>query len=127
MLKMSRFTRFSRGKIWFVDIGPCKIFDIFQLCPKPGPNPPNHPESRLFRPKFHLSFSQITKTLGWGGWMGKQIWENFPKKKRFYFFPIKFNSPTRLKQTHTFLYFAHVFVSFCIFMPIVQLRQAQYV
>ena len=23
--------RFSRGKIWFVDIGPCKRFDIFQL------------------------------------------------------------------------------------------------
>ena len=30
---MSRFTRFSRGKIWFIDIGPCKRFDIFQLCP----------------------------------------------------------------------------------------------
>ena len=29
---MSRFTRFSWGKIWFVDIGPCKRFDIFQLC-----------------------------------------------------------------------------------------------
>ena len=28
---MSQFTRFSRGKIWFVDIGPCKRFDIFQL------------------------------------------------------------------------------------------------
>ena len=32
MPKMSQFTRFSRGKIWFVDIGPCKRFDIFQLC-----------------------------------------------------------------------------------------------
>ena len=30
---MSRFTRFSRGKIWFVDIGTCKRFDIFQLWP----------------------------------------------------------------------------------------------
>ena len=29
---MSRFTRFSRGKIWFDDIGPCKRFDILQLC-----------------------------------------------------------------------------------------------
>ena len=28
---MSRFTRFSRGKIWLVDIGLCKRFDIFQL------------------------------------------------------------------------------------------------
>ena len=34
--KMSRFTRFFRGKIWFVDIGPCKRFDIFQVCPWPG-------------------------------------------------------------------------------------------
>ena len=31
---MSRFTRFSRGKIWFVGIGPCKRFDIFQLWEK---------------------------------------------------------------------------------------------
>ena len=35
---MSRFTRFSRGKIWFVDIGPCKRFDIFQLCKNPNDN-----------------------------------------------------------------------------------------
>ena len=35
---MSRFTRFSWGKIWFVDIGPCKRFDIFQLCVKISQN-----------------------------------------------------------------------------------------
>ena len=29
---MSRFMRFSRGKIWFVDIGPCKRFDILLIC-----------------------------------------------------------------------------------------------
>ena len=29
---MSRFTHFSRGKIWFGDIGPCKRFEILQLC-----------------------------------------------------------------------------------------------
>ena len=29
---MSAFTRISRGKIWFEDFGPCKRFDIFQLC-----------------------------------------------------------------------------------------------
>ena len=29
---MLRFTRFSLGKIWFIDIGPCKRFDIFQVC-----------------------------------------------------------------------------------------------
>ena len=29
---MLRFTRFFRGKIWCVDIGPCKRFDIFQVC-----------------------------------------------------------------------------------------------
>ena len=32
MLKMSRFTCFSRGKILFDNIGPCKRFDILQLC-----------------------------------------------------------------------------------------------
>ena len=30
--KMLRFTRFFRGKIWCVDIGPCKRFDIFHVC-----------------------------------------------------------------------------------------------
>ena len=29
---MSRFTRASRGKIWFDDFSPCKRFDILQLC-----------------------------------------------------------------------------------------------
>ena len=29
---MSRSMHLSRGKIWFVDIGPCKRLDIFQLC-----------------------------------------------------------------------------------------------
>ena len=29
---MSRFTRFSLGKIWFYEFGPCKRFDILQLC-----------------------------------------------------------------------------------------------
>ena len=28
---MLQFTRCSQGKIWLVDIGPCKRFDIFQL------------------------------------------------------------------------------------------------
>ena len=39
---------------------------------------PNHPENRLFRPKVHLSFSQITQKP-WGGWVLKQIWERSPK------------------------------------------------
>ena len=33
----------------------------------------NHPENRLFRPEFHLSFSQI-------GWVGKHILERSSKK-----------------------------------------------
>ena len=33
---------------------------------KPFKNPSNHPENRLFRPKFHLSFSQISQKP-WGG------------------------------------------------------------
>ena len=28
---------------------------------KPLKTPPNHPENRLFRPEFHLSFSQISQ------------------------------------------------------------------
>ena len=31
--KMSRIWRIYSCKIWFVDIGPCKRFDIFQLYP----------------------------------------------------------------------------------------------
>ena len=42
----------------------------------------NHPENRLFRPKVHLSFSQITQKP-WGGWVLKQIWERSPKKNVF--------------------------------------------
>ena len=41
---------------------------------KPLKTPQNHLESRPFRPKFHLSFSQISQKP-WGGWLGKQIWE----------------------------------------------------
>ena len=37
------------------------------------------PENRLFRPKFHLLFSQISQKP-WGEWVGKQIWERSPKK-----------------------------------------------
>ena len=51
---------------------------------KPLKTPPNHPENRPFRPEFHLSFSQISQKP-WGGWVGKQIWERSPKKKRFFF------------------------------------------
>ena len=36
---MSRFTRFSRGKIWFVDIGLWKKFDIFHLWFQTDTNP----------------------------------------------------------------------------------------
>ena len=43
--------------------------------------------SRLFWPKFHLSFSQISQKP-WGGWVGKQIWERFPKKKRVFFWQL---------------------------------------
>ena len=53
---------------------------------KPLKTPPNHPENRLFRPKFHLSFSQISQKP-WDGWVGKQIWERFPKKNGIFFIP----------------------------------------
>ena len=51
---------------------------------KPLKTPPNHPENRPFWPEFHLSYSQISQKP-WGGWVGKQIWERSPKKKRFFF------------------------------------------
>ena len=45
---------------------------------KPLQTPPNHPENRIFRHEFHISFSQISQKP-WDGWVGKQIWERFPK------------------------------------------------
>ena len=44
---------------------------------------PNHPQNRLFRPKFHLSFSQISQK-NWGGWMGgKTDLGEISQKKHF--------------------------------------------
>ena len=37
---------------------------------KPLKTSPNHPENRLFRPEFYLSFSQISQKP-WGGWVGR--------------------------------------------------------
>ena len=50
---------------------------------KPLKTPPTWPENRLFRPKFHLLFSQISQKP-WGRWVGKQIWERYPKKNVFF-------------------------------------------
>ena len=58
----------------------------FQTRFKPLKTPPDHPENRLFRPKFHLLFSQILQKP-WGWWVGKQIWERFPKKNNVFFIP----------------------------------------
>ena len=70
------------------------FWDIFPKCgwlgwliPKQGPNPSKPPQitpkNRLFRPEFHLSFSQISQKP-WGGWVSKQIWERSPKKSFFW-------------------------------------------
>ena len=56
----------------------------------------NRPENRLFQPKFHLSFSQISQKH-WGGWMGKQIWE------RFLYLPFKGNSQKKYFVFHLFM------------------------
>ena len=37
MLNLSRFARFSWGKIWFGGFAPCKRFDILQLCISKNP------------------------------------------------------------------------------------------
>ena len=78
---------------------------------KPLKTPPNCPENRLFRPKFHLSFSQISQKP-WGGWVGKQIWERSPKKNGYFFysfpkkqpFPHPFSSFAILDMKRTFLH-----------------------
>ena len=54
------------------------------MIPKPGPNPPNHPENRLFDPNFTFGVPKSHKNPGVGG---SHIWENFPKKRSFYGFP----------------------------------------
>ena len=73
---------------------PCFFGDLSQMWvggvadsqtrSKPLKKKTNCPENRLFRPKFHLSFSQISQKP-WGGWVSKQISERSPKKKFFYF------------------------------------------
>ena len=54
------------------------------LIPKPSTSPSkkSHPENRLFWLEFHLSCSQISQKP-WSGWVGSQIWKNFPKKAFF--------------------------------------------
>ena len=64
---------------------------------KPLKTPQNHLESRPFRPEFHLSFSQISQKP-WGGWVGKQIWERSPKKKRFFFWQPPLTEWKRVKR-----------------------------
>ena len=67
---MSRFTRFSGGKIWFDDIGTCKRFDI---CGVEGePSDPPKPESqygwqcqpRWYRPALASSNSLLEYRSG---------------------------------------------------------------
>ena len=56
---MSRFTRFSWGKIWFDDIGPCKRFDILQLWICAVHSMPGSPTcSTLFVPSVPTPFSK---------------------------------------------------------------------
>ena len=56
-----------------------------QTRPKPLKTSPNHPENRIFRPEFHLSFSQISEKP-WGGWVNR-FGRALPKKSFFYAFP----------------------------------------
>ena len=75
------------------------------------PKPPQiTPKITLFDPNFGR-FTDLEKLS--------------PKKTVLFFSDkISIHQPASHKLK-LFLYFAHVFVSFCIFMPIVQLRQAQ--
>merc|ERR1712016_441968 len=45
--------------------------------------PPNFPENRLFRPKFHLLFPKSHKNPGVGGWVNR-FGKDIPKKMFFF-------------------------------------------
>ena len=47
-------------------------------------NPPKFPRKSPFSTQISPFVSQISQKP-WGGWLGKQIWERYPKKKRFFF------------------------------------------
>merc|ERR1712218_373671 len=79
--KKNRFFLGDLSQIWVGGVADS------QTRSKPFKTPPNCPENRLFRPKFHLSFSQISQKP-WGGWVGKQIWERSPKKNGFFFWQL---------------------------------------
>ena len=67
--KKNRFFLGNLSQMWMGGVADS------QTRSEPLKTPPNQPENRLFRPKFHLSFSQISQKP-WGGWVGKQIWES---------------------------------------------------
>ena len=57
--KKKKFFWGNLSQMWVVGVADS------QTRSKPLKTPPNCPENRLFRPKFHLSFSQISqKPLG---------------------------------------------------------------
>ena len=72
-------------KRFFGDIFP-QCWWVGWLIPKQGPNPskPPHiaPKIAFFDPNFTFRFPKSHKKP-WGGWMGKQIWERYPKKNVF--------------------------------------------
>ena len=61
--KKNRFFLGDLSQIWVGGVADS------QTRSKPFKKPPNCPENRLFRPKFHLSISQISQKP-WGGWVG---------------------------------------------------------
>ena len=76
--KKNRFFLGNLSQMWVGGVADS------QTRSKPLKTPPNHPENRPFWPEFHLSYSQISQKP-WGGWVGKQIWDDFPKKNGFIF------------------------------------------
>ena len=83
-------------KQFFGEISPKRGW-VGWLIPKQGPNPskppPNCSENRFFRPKFHLSFSQISQKP-WGGWVNR-FGKGLPKKTFFWdIFPKSVYRPT---------------------------------
>ena len=52
------------------------------LIPKQGPNPSESPKIAFFDPNFTFRFPKSHKNPS--GWVGKQIWERYPKKNIFF-------------------------------------------
>ena len=74
MSELSALGEASKKNVFLGDLSQMWVGRVADSQTRPNPlkTPPNHRENRLFRPEFHLSFSQISQKP-WGGWLGEEI------------------------------------------------------